>query len=176
MKLIDFPWESARDTENWDTENLGIENNVFGKGTMYDYLTTNQYFIRRIFSDPNITIKYMELRAKPSFFCLPKDHEILKDVAELKKLRESLQTSFASFKTIDRLLESISKLGTLGTDKNLILSHLLDASRYFGNNTFVLDDVIDEEVKMTNLLQNTIVILKCPIGFHLESHVPEINF
>ena len=135
---------------------------------MYDYLTTNQYFIRRIFSDPNITIKYMELRAKPSFFCLPKDHEILKDVAELKKLRESLQTSFASFKTIDRLLESISKLGTLGTDKNLILSHLLDASRYFGNNTFVLDDVIDEEVKMTNLLQNTIVILKCPIGFILK--------
>lgn len=176
LKLIDFPWESARDTENWDTENLGIENNVFGKGTMYDYLTTNQYFIRRIFSDPNITIKYMELRAKPSFFCLPKDHEISKDVAELKKLRESLQTSFASFKTIDRLLESISKLGTLGTDKNLILSHLLDASRYFGNNTFVLDDVIDEEVKNDQPVAKHDSYSQMPDWLHLESHVPEINF
>ena len=118
----------------------------------------------------------MELRAKPSFFCLPKDHEISKDVAELKKLRESLQTSFASFKTIDRLLESISKLGTLGTDKNLILSHLLDASRYFGNNTFVLDDVIDEEVKNDQPVAKHDSYSQMPDWLHLESHVPEINF
>lgn len=176
LKLIDFPWETARSTENWDTENLGIENNVFGKGTMYNYLTTNQQFIRKLLSDPNVTIKYMELRAKPSFFCLPKDHEILKDIVELKKIKDLSQTSFASFKTIDRLVESIGKLESLETDKNLILSHLLDASRYFGNNTFVLDDIIDEEVRNDKSMAKHNSYSQMPDWLHLENHVPEINF
>ncbi|KAI5951551.1 hypothetical protein KGF54_004625 [Candida jiufengensis] len=136
--------------------------------------------IKEILEQPEVIIKYLELKGHSLSKCFPPYSEIINYVRELKSLRSELGVYFETFASVGDLTDFILLRKDLPDSK--LIQAIEDSSKYIGNNLRALDDLVEDytpdgysKVGETSAELSS-QYKQIPDWLRLENHINEIKF
>ncbi|KAI5950430.1 hypothetical protein CANMA_005359 [Candida margitis] len=134
--------------------------------------------VKRLAQNPDVLVKYLELKGDSLAECLPEDSPLLQARKELSAAKQGVGVDFAFYADIKHLVGDLTERAPLSkTSLDRLVSAILDSARYFGNHLEVLDEVVEDyEAEQVTDRHTSTNYKQIPDWLRLERHVPEIEF